>query len=59
MQEVKRKRGRPRKEDVIIVDHSNEELCSFCDGRKVYKAAFKYWKTCPECKGDGWIKRKE
>jgi DnaJ-class molecular chaperone len=53
-----KKRGRPRKQDAIIVDHSNEELCPDCQGRRVYQAGFKYWKTCPTCHGDAWIKRK-
>jgi len=55
--ETKKRRGRPRKEDVIIVDHSDEDVCPECAGRKVYEAGFKWWKTCPRCRGEGWIKR--
>jgi hypothetical protein len=55
--EVK-KRGRPRKTDVIIDDHANDEICYECNGARVIPGGFKYWKTCPTCRGDKWIPRR-
>lgn len=57
MSEVVKKRGRPRKEDVIIVDHSNQIICTSCSGLGVYEAGFKWWKTCPKCRGDRYIEK--
>lgn len=55
MTEVVKKRGRPRKVDVIIEDYSNKKLCDECNGARVIPGGFKYWKTCPKCKGERFI----
>jgi len=60
MSEVIKKRGRPQKKDAIIDTLPNlENSCFECNGLGIYQAGFKYWKTCPVCKGNRTIKKEE
>ena len=60
VQEIKKKRGRPRKQDAIIDILPNlENTCYECNGLGVYQAGFKYWKTCPACKGKRYIEKED
>lgn len=60
MSEVAKKRGRPLKQDAIIDILPNlENPCIECGGLGVYCAGFKYWKTCPVCKGNRYIKKED
>ena len=60
VQEIKKKRGRPRKQDAIIDILPNlENACYECNGLGVYQAGFKYWKTCPVCRGKRYIEKED
>lgn len=46
---------RSKKEIERIEELAELTPCTECAGQGVYKADFKYWKTCPECKGKKYI----
>ena len=44
-----------KKEQQRLDELAEKEPCQACNAQGVYKAGFKFWKTCQECEGKKYV----